>query len=345
MPVPRSRPNDPTPPPTLSVVVPAKDEEANLGPLVDQLLAVFDGLDGGDHDIILVDDGSTDGTWDAMAALVATHAPRVKAVRLRRNFGKAVALDCGFRHARGSLIITMDADLQDDPAEIPRFLAAIDEGYDVVSGWKEDRQDPLSKTLPSRLFNWVTARITGIPLHDFNCGFKAYRREVLDRLQIYGELHRYIPVLAYDAGYSITEVPVHHRPRTQGRSKYGLERYARGVLDLITVLATTRYLHKPGHLFGGLGLLAGIAGTAILGYLSVLWVLGLGPIGNRPLFFLGVLLEILCIQLLSLGVLAELVTRHSNRLSTVDLVDEALLTGPDAPDSAAEPPSPDTAES
>ncbi|MEM1411532.1 MAG: glycosyltransferase family 2 protein [Pseudomonadota bacterium] len=311
---------------TFSVVVPAKDEAQNLPTLVDQILAVFDDLGPGDHDIILVDDGSTDRTWEIIGGLVKAHGKQIQGVRLRRNFGKAVALDCGFRHARGDVIITMDADLQDDPAEIPRFLDAMNNGYDVVSGWKQNRQDPVSKTLPSRLFNWVTARISGIPLHDFNCGFKAYRRAVLEQLQLYGELHRYIPVLAFDAGYSITEVPVRHRARTHGKSKYGLERYARGVLDLITVLATTRYLHKPGHLFGGIGLIAGILGTLILAYLSVLWVLGLGPIGTRPLFFLGVLLEILCIQLLSLGVLAELVTRHSNRLSTLDLVEEALLS-------------------
>ena len=294
----------------ISIVIPAKDEQDNLAQLVGELVDVMVKL-GRPYELILVDDGSTDATWQTMISLAGQLQPVLRAYRLRRNFGKAVALDCGFGQARGAIVFTMDADLQDDPREIPAFLDRLDEGYDLVSGWKQNRQDPLSKNLPSRFFNWVTCKLTGIELHDFNCGFKAYRREVLDSVRLYGELHRYIPVLAYDAGFRVGELPVHHRPRIHGQSKYGWERLPRGFLDLITVLATTRYLQKPGHLFGGLGVLAGIFGTAILLYLSVLWLLGLGPIGTRPLFFLGVLLQILSIQLVSLGVLAELITRHA----------------------------------
>lgn len=314
-------------PPFLSFVIPVKDEEKTIEPLFEQIREVMRETRHPGFEVIFIDDGSNDDSWSVMQQLAAKNRGEVLALRLRRNFGKAVALDCGFRASSGEIIFTMDADLQDDPREIPQFLAKLDAGNDVVSGWKQRRQDPLSKTLPSRLFNRVTAAMTGIPLHDFNCGFKAYRREVLENVRLYGELHRYIPVLAFDSGFRIGEIPVAHHPRTQGVSKYGWERYARGLVDLITVLATTRYLHKPGHLFGGLGLAAGTLGSAILLYLTVLWFLGLGPIGTRPLFFLAVLLEILCIQLVSLGVLAELVTRHSSGRQSQTLIAEQTGKG------------------
>lgn len=245
-----------------------------------------------------------------MQSLASDDSGRVKAIRLRRNFGKAAALSIGFRACTGDIVFTMDADLQDDPSEIPRFIEKLDDGYDVVSGWKENRKDPISKTLPSKLFNKATAVLSGISLRDFNCGFKAYRREVLEGIRLYGELHRYIPVLASDLGFKIGEIPVKHHARQHGVSKYGWERYARGLLDLLTVLATTRYLQKPGHLFGGIGLASGLIGGGILFYLTMLWFLGVGPIGTRPLFFLGILLVILSIQMISLGLVAELLTRH-----------------------------------
>ena len=305
----------------ISVVVPVKDEQETLAPLVH---AIRDALlvqsKTGRHEIILVDDGSQDDSWSVMQDSVSRYPGEVRGLRLRRNFGKAIALEAGFRVASGDVIFTMDADLQDDPKEIPRFLEAIDGGLDLVSGWKRRRQDPLSKTLPSRLYNCATARITGVPLHDFNCGFKAYRRDLIDRLRLYGELHRYIPVLAHDAGFRIGEIEVEHHPRRHGVTKYGFERYLRGFLDLITVLATTRYLQRPAHLFGGLGMAFGLGGFLILTYLSVLWFLGLGPIGNRPLFFLGVLLVILSVQMISLGVVAELLVRVSNPRDVSDLV-------------------------
>lgn len=303
----------------ISIVIPVKDEEGTLSTLVDEIDAAMSDENKYDYEIIFVDDGSTDGSWEIMEQ-IAQQSAKVHALRLRRNFGKAVALDCGFKSAKGEIVITMDADLQDDPAELSRFIAKLEEGYDVVSGWKEKRNDPLSKNLPSKLFNKVTAKVSGIDLHDFNCGFKAYRRGVLENLKLYGELHRYVPVLAHDSGFRIAEISVNHRARTHGVSKYGWERYARGCVDLITVLATTRYLQKPGHLFGGLGLALGVIGALILFYLAVLWVLDMGPIGNRPLFFVGILLEITSIQLISLGVLAELVTRHSSGRNTESVI-------------------------
>ncbi len=305
----------------LSFVIPVMDEEKTLEPLFSGIKNTLKNVDSNIHfEVIFIDDGSTDKSWEKMSLLVKENPAIVKAIKLRRNFGKAHALSCGFKTCSGDVVFTMDADLQDDPGEIPKFLEKIEQGYDVVSGWKSNRQDPLSKTLPSKLFNKMTAKLTGIPLHDFNCGFKAYRKEVLDGIKIYGELHRYIPVLAQELGFSNTEVSVKHNKREFGVSKYGWERYTRGLVDLLTVLATTRYLTKPGHLFGGLGVGAGLSGSLILGYLGVLWFMGLGPIGTRPLFFIGILLLILSIQMISLGVLAELITRHNDSGPTDNVI-------------------------
>jgi len=296
----------------LSFVIPAMDEQDTLEELALQIMSVVDGMNKGyEVEIIFIDDGSKDSSWSVMNRLSEEYQGRVFALRMRRNFGKAVALDAGFRQSTGEIIFTMDADLQDDPIEIPRFLESLESGYDLVSGWKRRRHDPLSKTLPSRVFNKVTALTTGVPLHDFNCGYKAYRREVIESVRIYGELHRYIPVLAHDVGFRIGEIEVQHHPRQHGVSKYGLERYVRGLLDLITVLATTRWLHKPGHLFGGLGVLSGLAGGSILTYLASLWVLGLGPIGDRPLLLFGVMLCILSVQMISIGLIGELFVRST----------------------------------
>lgn len=305
--------------PDLSFVAPARDEEDSIRGLFSALAAATAQL-GKSFELILVDDGSTDATWSTMEELSRDHPHRVTALRLRRNFGKATALAVGFAECRGAIVFTIDADMQDDPEEIPHFLDKLDDGFDVVSGWKVNRQDPLSKTLPSKLFNRVTALASGVALHDFNCGFKAYRREVLESLNLYGELHRYIPILAANVGYRVTEIPVSHHARRHGTSKYGAERYIRGLLDLLTVLATTRYLQKPGHLFGGIGIAIGFAGFAILAYLAGLWVFGMGPIGTRPLFSLGILLMILSVQLLSLGVVAELLTRHTHTLEPGSVV-------------------------
>lgn len=299
----------------ISFVIPVKDEEQTIGTLYCGIADVLTKAGRSAFEVIFVDDGSTDASWKNISLLTHTYPGKARGVRLRRNFGKAAALRAGFAQATGHIVFTMDADLQDDPEEIPKFLEKLEEGYDVVSGWKLNRQDPLSKTLPSRLFNKVTSIMTGISLHDFNCGFKAYRKEVLQSIRLYGEMHRYIPVLAHDFGFRIGEVAVRHHPRQHGVSKYGWRRYLRGFLDLLTVMATTRFVQRPGHLFGGVGIGAGVSGTLILSYLSMLWFLNEGPIGNRPLFFLGILLVILSVQMISLGILAELLVHISEARS------------------------------
>ncbi len=294
----------------VSVVVPVKDEQGTLAELTQRLLAIARTQALDTFEIIFVDDGSSDGSWATIADL-ASAEPAVKAVRLRRNFGKATALDLGIREASGAVIVTMDADLQDDPDELPRFLEALGDDVDLVSGWKQDRQDPLGKTLPSRLFNRVTALLSGLPLHDFNCGYKAYRREVFDTVKLYGELHRYVPVLAHAAGFAVSEIPVRHHPRTYGRSKYGLSRMAKGFIDLLTVLTLTRFAQRPAHLFGGFGLGLGALGLAILTYLTGLKLFTGAEIGDRPLLLLGVMLTIISVQVVLFGVLAELLLSRS----------------------------------
>ncbi len=292
----------------ISVVVPVYNEAESLAELTAEIVSSVGEL-GLDYEIIFVNDGSSDESWARIRSLCENGDARVRGIRFRRNFGKAAALSAGFKAARGDVVFTMDADLQDDPAEIPAFLGKLEEGYDLVSGWKENRRDPISKTLPSRLFNAVTRAISGIPLHDFNCGFKAYRKEVTANINLYGELHRYIPVLAFDLGYRIGEIPVRHHPRKHGRSKYGFMRVFAGFLDLLTVIATTRYLRRPAHLFGGIGIALLGSGILILLYLTGLWFTGDRPIGNRPLFFLGILNTIVAVNFLSFGLLAEIINR------------------------------------
>jgi glycosyltransferase involved in cell wall biosynthesis len=291
----------------ISVVVPVHDEERSVEPLYEELRAALEPL-GRAWEAVFVDDGSDDGSFAALTRLHAA-APNVVVVRLRRNFGKAAALAAGFRHASGEVVVTIDADLQDDPAEIPRLLAKLDEGFDLVSGWKNERRDPLTRRLLSRIFNGVVGRVSGLHLHDMNCGLKAYRADVVRNLRIYGELHRFLPVLAHDRGYRVAELPVNHRPREHGRSNYGVERYLRGFLDFMTVWFMGRYRHRPLHLFGGLGLALGAIGTVLLVYLTVLKLSG-EAIGQRPLLTLGVLLVVVGLQFFSLGLLSELITSH-----------------------------------
>jgi glycosyltransferase involved in cell wall biosynthesis len=263
-------------------------------------------------EIVFVDDGSRDHTVEQVRRARQLD-PRVKLVRLRRNFGKAAAITAGFDHCRGEIILTMDGDLQDDPEEIPRMLAALEErGLDLVSGWKRRRRDPASKRYPSRLFNWVTRKLARVDLHDFNCGFKAYRREVLEQVAVYGELHRYIPVLASRRGFQVGEIEVAHHPRRHGVSKYGWDRFYKGLLDLITVLFITRYTRRPLHLFGLVGLVLLNVGFFINAYLAVLWFLGHG-LSNRPLLLLGVLLMLMGIQVLTTGLLGEMITLKNFR--------------------------------
>lgn len=296
--------------PALSVVIPVYDERDNIVPLVEQLLPVLE-ASGRSYEVLFVDDGSRDGTAEVLAQMVDQHR-QVAVVSLRRNFGKSEALMAGFRYAAGEVVITMDGDLQDDPHEIPRFLEALDGGLDLVSGWKVDRKDPIGKRLPSKVFNGVTRWVSGVDLHDLNCGFKAYRAEVVKALALSGDQYRYIPVLAANEGFRVGELGVNHRPRTHGRSKYGLERYLRGLLDLLTITFLGRYRHRPMHLFGGVGLGMLFAGLAISLYLTALKLTG-HPIGQRPLLLLGVLLILVGMQFLTIGLVSEMVQRHHQR--------------------------------
>jgi len=310
----------------ISVVVPVHDEEQSVEPLLDELADALAPLDT-TWEVIFVDDGSTDGTFARLTRLHDVH-DNVRVVRLRRNFGKAAALAAGFAEATGEIVVTIDGDRQDDPEEIPRLLEKLDEGFDLVSGWKAHRRDPLSRRILSRIFNAVAGRMSGLRLHDMNCGLKAYRAEVVHGLRLYGELHRYIPVLAHYRGFRIAEIPVNHRPREHGRSRYGVERYVRGFLDLLTVTFVGRYRHRPLHLFGGLGLALLAGGSAILVYLTVLKITG-ASIGGRPLLTLGVLLVVVGMQFLSLGLLTELITSHNEERSgererAGQVVDEVL---------------------
>ena len=291
----------------ISVVVPVHDEEQSVALLYEELESALQPV-GEPWEAIFVDDGSQDGTFSALTRLHA-RTPNTRVVRLRRNFGKSAALAAGFAQAEGETIVTIDGDLQDDPAEIPHLLAKLEEGFDLVSGWKARRRDPLRRRLVSKIFNAVTGRMSGLRLHDLNCGLKAYRAEVVRGLPLYGELHRFIPVLAHYRGYRVAELPVNHRPRTHGRSRYGIERYVRGFLDLLTVTFMGRYRHRPLHLFGGLGLVLGFLGTVILVYLTVLKATG-AAIGQRPLLTLGVLLVVVGLQFFSLGLIGEMVTSH-----------------------------------
>ena len=295
----------------VSVVLPILDEIESLGVLHRELTEVLTRL-GRPYEILFVDDGSRDGSFERVEKL-RLEDPRVRGLQLRRNFGKAAALAVGFREAQGDVIVTLDGDLQDDPAEVPKLLARLEDGFDLVSGWKQDRQDPRSKTWPSRLFNRVTGFLTGIRLHDFNSGLKIYRREVVEELRLYGELHRFIPALAAWRGFQVTEVPVHHRPRRYGRSKFGSARFWRGFLDLLTVLFLTRYTRRPLHLFGGLGLIAWTVGFGVNLYLTGIWLSGAEPIGQRPLLAFGVLSMLVGVQFFAVGLLSELVLSYQAR--------------------------------
>ena len=309
-PVPFNKPPAITPAPEeveISVLVPVLDEAKTVQELARRVADVLGRL-GRSFEIVFVDDGSSDGT-PGQVREARERDPRVKLVRLRRNFGKAAALCAGFDHCTGGIIITMDGDLQDDPEEIPRFLAKLeDEDLDLVSGWKRRRQDPASKRLPSRLFNWVTRQLAQVDLHDFNRGFKAYRREVLAEIAVYGELHRYIPVLASRRGFLVGEIQVQHHPRRHGKSKYGWDRLYKGLLDLITVLFITRYTRRPLHLFGALGLGFFTAGFFIDAWLAYLWVFHHEDLSNRPLLLFGNLLILLGIMVLTTGLIGEMIT-------------------------------------
>jgi len=300
-----------------SVVLPIFNERESLTILHEELSRAFQGKS---VEFIFVDDGSGDRSIEVIRELAARD-PRVKALRFRRNFGKAAALSAGFAEAKGELVMTLDADLQDDPSEIDRFLTAIDGGLDVVSGWKKTRHDPWHKVGPSRIFNWTVSRLTGCKLHDHNCGFKAYRREVVQEVEIYGELHRFIPALAFARGYRVGELEVNHRARKFGKSKYGVSRLVKGFLDLLTVRFLTRFGQRPLHVLGSIGLMMLLIGGLGMVWLALTWLrqqIGTPaplrePIGNRPLLVYSATLLGVGTQMLTLGVLAELITAYNLR--------------------------------
>jgi glycosyltransferase involved in cell wall biosynthesis len=292
------------------VLIPVYNERGTLQRLHEELTGVLLTL-GSRYEIIFVDDGSTDGSDDVLAQL-AHDDPRVRVFRFRSNQGKAEALNLGFAEAAGDVIVTMDADLQDRPSEVPRLLGALD-GYDLVSGWKRHRRDSFGKTLPSRLFNWATALVSGVRLHDFNCGLKAYRRSVIRELDLYGEMHRFIPLIAAGRGFRVTEIAVDHAPRVWGKSKYGFSRLFKGAYDLLTVILLTRFETRPLHFFGTIGVTLGGIGFGILVYMSYLRLVLDETIGNRPLLFLGVVTLLAGIQLASAGLVGELVVRRTRR--------------------------------
>jgi len=297
--------------PQLSFVIPAFNEEDSLRQLYQEIIAVAK-QETYDHEIVFVDDGSTDSTWTVIESLAHAH-DNVRGIRFRTNFGKASALRAGAAAAAGELIVTMDADLQDDPAELPKMLEKLGDDFDLVSGWKAVRNDPVNKTLPSKVFNWLVGCLTGVKLHDHNCGFKVYRRAVFDEVKLYGEMHRFVPVLASAKGFRVTEIPVNHRARQHGYSKYGLRRLPKGFLDLLTVSFLTGFNQRPQHLLGMFGLASFSFGALGMIIMAIYWILRMTmypdwtPLHQRPivLYSLGAL--ILGTQLLSMGFLAELI--------------------------------------
>lgn len=299
----------------ISVIIPAYNEESSLSELYRQIMLSIHEMQKNNivnqYELIFINDGSTDATEKVMLDLHETDA-NVRVISLRRNFGKSTALNAGLRHVKGDIIFTIDADLQDDPKEIPRFIEKLDEGYDLVVGWKVNRLDSAEKRLPSKVFNKVTSQFSGVDLHDHDCGFKAFRREVADSLDLYGELHRYIPLLAYRQGFRIAEIPVEHHKREFGHSKFGAERYLRGLFDCLTTLFLLRYSDRPMYFFGKIGLLCLTVGLAICSYLTVIWFMG-NSIGGRPLLMLGVLLILLGIQFISTGFIGNLLVDITHR--------------------------------
>jgi glycosyltransferase involved in cell wall biosynthesis len=296
----------------LSLVIPAYNEAESLPLLLEEIRSVCEGA-GIDYEALVIDDGSTDGTYQVVAEVHARD-PRVQAVRFRRNSGKAAALAEGFRRAQGRYIITMDADLQDNPAEIPDLIRMLEEGADMVSGWKKIRHDPWHKTAPSKLFNSVTSSVSGLRLNDFNCGLKAYRAEVVESLDLYGEMHRYIPVLAHWDGFKVAEKVVEHRARRYGSSKYGWSRLSNGLFDLVTLVFLHRYTRRPMHLFGFMGLLFAMLGFFILLGFVVDWMVS-GDLHVRPLMLAGVVSMLVGVQFVSIGLLGEMINQRFARQS------------------------------
>jgi glycosyltransferase involved in cell wall biosynthesis len=288
----------------ISIVIPLLNEEESLRELYRRIAEALGPL-GRSWEVIFINDGSTDGSMDVLRDLNERN-DNVTVLSFGRNLGKSAALGVGFAEADGDVVFTMDADLQDDPAELPGMIEVLESGYDLVSGWKKTRHDPITKRLPSKLYNWVTGRLSGVRIHDMNCGLKAYRKAVVKTIRVYGELHRYTPVLAHQAGFTVTEVPVRHHARQFGRSKFGVERFLRGFFDLVTVLFLRRYITRPLHLFGMVGTALFSGGFVIGLYLTILKIGG-QAIGRRPLLTLAILLMVIGVQFVSFGLLGEMV--------------------------------------
>jgi dolichol-phosphate mannosyltransferase len=301
----------------ISLVIPVFNERDSLWQLLREIQETAEQHQL-DVEIIFVDDGSTDDSWNVVCDLAAEE-PRSRGVKFRRNFGKAAALSAGFRISRGELILTLDSDLQDDPREIPKFLRSMELGNDVVSGWKKIRYDPWHKRFPSRIFNWMVSRLTGVELHDHNSGMKCYKADVFREVRLYGELHRFIPVLAYSRGFRVAEIEVAHRPRIYGQSKYGMRRFVKGFLDLLTVKFLTSFSHRPQHILGSIGLTFFALGAVGMAWLAVTWIIRqfepewFPPLHQRPLLLYAVAALLLGTQMLTMGFLAELFTAHNAR--------------------------------
>ncbi len=302
----------------ISFVIPAKNEEDSVSILAKRIVEVCAKIKAG-YEIIFVDDGSTDETLARLTALRKANK-NIKVLALRGNWGKSMALETGFMHAKGEIIFTMDADLQDEPNEIPHFLKKLNEGYDLVSGWKKVRHDPVSKVIPSRILNFIIRKVTGVEVHDTNCGYKVYRREVVESLNLYGEQYRFIPVLAAKQNFRVGEIVVKHNPRKFGKSKFGIERNIKGFLDLLTVVFLTGYVRRPGHFFGGLGLISFSGGFAIGLYITYLRITTGGINFHQPLLILGMLLMIIGVQLIVTGLMGEMITSFNQKRESVEKI-------------------------
>ena len=304
--------------PYVSIVIPLLNEEESLRELFSHIRETMRQINKR-YEVIFVDDGSIDNSFKVLAILHAEHPDNIKVIRFRRNFGKSAALSAGFKEAMGDFVITMDADLQDDPKEIPLLIEALGDSYDLVSGWKKKRHDSPLFTLPSRIANAVTSKLTGLRIHDLNCGLKAYRNEVVKELKIYGDLYRYIPILVHQAGFRVGEKVVQHHPRKYGYSKYTVGKFYRGFLDLLTILFTAKYIRRPLHLFGVWGLLSLVIGAIIDGWLIIERLLGETSLSNRPLFTIGFIFIIIGVQFVSLGLLGEMISRNGQNEDTYSI--------------------------
>lgn len=308
--------------PSLSFVIPAKNEEESVTSLTNQIVKVVKKIST-NYEIIFIDDGSTDKTFQTLKRIKKKNK-KIKIIKHRGNFGKSIALQNGFNIARGDIIFTMDADLQDNPNEIPRFLEKLNQGYDLVSGWKKKRHDPFSKTFPSKVGNWATRAMTGIKIHDLNCGFKVYRKEVIQNMNLYGELYKYIPVLAMKQNFRIGEIIVKHIKRKYGKSKFGWERNIKGFLDMLTVAFLTGYIRKPGHFFGSLGIISFFFGFSIGLYIAYLRITTGGIEFHQPLLTFGMLLMVIGVQLISTGLLGEMITYTQQKIDYKYTIEKEL---------------------